>query len=162
MKYKTRFVISNLLYTLCGSIVLGRLGANLILSIFYNTIGSQGLLVNIIIETLIRLIMLALVYSVSADGAARFAAKKDFAPDYDEMKKFATIYFSILAGIEFLYMIFNTMSIIREATPVYSYFSVGELGSLNTLIAMCIISGILQAILFLAMIKVTLYLYDRY
>lgn len=163
MKYKTRFVISSLIFLACCGLALNKLAGGILRDIVYSITGTHDTMTNAIINTVLGLLMNFASFFISLNGAAQHAAKYDYIPDYDDMKRFVIIYFGVFVVLYALSAGFAIMTAIQMSDQVSLYLEYsGYQGSFYSFLPFSIITALLNIALLVYMGKYTLKIYDRY
>lgn len=148
MNYYTRFGVHNFLYNVAIGGFLSIFVVRILVGLLFGNFAVKGEsveLLAIIVSNALTLIVQLVILFVSVKESSKYAVKEHFAPERDDMKKFATIYFGILAAVQIVFVIIKVI--------------LGGLSGLNAILS--IIVGVIVAMFVLYMIQRTMNVYDK-
>lgn len=164
VNYKSKFAVNYIVFVLAigglCSLLSNVLTAVIIQVFFKDSVEEMQYIVRCIIFTLASII----VFYMGVGSAVKYASKGEDVPEYTDMKKFAIMFFSIIALVQVAlscYQVSNVMSQLEEFCEQYSMYK-ERIMEMNepTLITYIICSVIVVADILL-MIPVTLKKYDE-
>lgn len=165
MEYNIKFGVYNFIFNVALQTVFAGVIVNVIVALLYNMSPSDSTFVYDVIRLIISTLVSIVITIFSVRESAKYACKREVAPEYDTMKLFAIVYFGILIVIQIVRTFMNclkVLEIIKMAEVSSNVWRQEAIAQSIIMLALYIVVMALIVGCLVLMVPYTLYEYDRY